>query len=143
MLPKLGPYKVSNDSPASLKEKLVHDYQVYLVNPSIDVVVLRRVNILGAVRNPGLYPVDATMTIADALAVAGGATPEGNADKIEVLRDGERVSVAITRRTRLADSAVRSGDQLFVPERSWLSRNTGIVAALITASVSLAVTLAR
>ena len=141
--PKIGPYKVGNASADSLKEKVVRAYRVYLVNPSIDIVILRRVNILGAVRNPGLYPIDATMTIADALAVAGGATPNGDADKVEVLRNGERLSVTISRRTRLVESSVRSGDQLFVPERSWISRNTGIVAALITAGVSLVVTLAR
>jgi len=141
--PKLGAYDVAQESATSLKEKLVRAYQVYLVNPSIDIVVLRRVNILGAVRNPGLYPVDATMTISDALAVAGGATPLGDADKVEVVRNGERLRVRVSQGTRITESAIQSGDQLFVPERGWLSRNTGIVAALITAGVSVVITLAR
>lgn len=141
--PKIGTYKVGNESPESLKGKVVRAYQVYLVNPSIDIVILRRVNILGAVQKPGLYPIDATMTIADALAVAGGVTPLGDADNIEVMRGGERLRAKLSQRTRITESAIRSGDQLYVPERSWLSRNTAMVAALITASVSLAVTLAR
>jgi polysaccharide biosynthesis/export protein len=126
-----------------LKARIVQAYQKYLVNPSIDIIVLRRINILGAVRNPGLYPIDATMTIADALAVAGGATPVGDTDKVEIVRNGERVRARLSQRTRVTESAIRSGDQLYVPERSWLSRNTGIVAAVITASVSIAVTLSR
>lgn len=141
--PKIGGYEVGSESAASLKEKLVRAYQTYLVNPSIDVVILHRVNILGAVRNPGLYPVDATMTIADALAAAGGTTPEGDADKVEVVRDGRRIQLRLSQRTRLTESAIQSGDQLYVPERSWLSRNTGIITALITASVSLTIALVR
>jgi protein involved in polysaccharide export with SLBB domain len=141
--PKIGAYRADTESPESLKEKVVKAYQVYLVNPSIDIVVLRRVNILGAVRNPGLYPVDATMTIADVLAVAGGATQVGDADRVELVRGGDRVHVRLSQRTRLTESPVRSGDQLYVPERSWVSRNTGILAAFITASISLAVTFAR
>ena len=141
--PKIGEYAVANESAESLKAKVVRDYQVYLINPSIDIAVLRRVNILGAVRNPGLYPVDATTTIADALAVAGGATPVGDLDRIEIVRNGQRVSVRLSQGTRITDSAIRSGDQLFVPERSWLSRNAGIVAALITAFATLAVTATR
>ena len=93
-----------------MKAKVVQAYRVYLVNPSIDIVVLRRVNILGAVRNPGLYPVDATMTIADVLAVAGGTTPVGDADQVELVRGGERVHVRLSQRTRLTESPVRSGD---------------------------------
>ena len=86
VFPKIGPLTVTREAPESLKSKLVSAYQRYLRNPSIDVTMLRRVNILGEVRNPGLHPVDPTMTVADAIALAGGVTPIGSADKIEVRR---------------------------------------------------------
>jgi len=141
--PKIGDYAVANESSESLKAKIVRAYQVYLLNPSIEIAVLRRVNIMGAVRNPGLYPVDATTTIADAVAVAGGATPVGDLDRIELVRNGRRLSVRLSQGTRITDSAIQSGDQVFVPERSWVSRNAGVVAALITAFVTIAITATR
>ena len=141
VLPKIGPLLVTEQAPDSLKAQLVAAYQRYLRNPSIDVTMLRRVNILGEVRNPGLHPVDPTMTIADAVALAGGVTPMGSADKVEVRRDGAKMLAKLSTRTRIADSPVRSGDEIYVRERSWLSRNTGIVATAMSASVSLAIAL--
>lgn len=141
VFPKIGPFTVSHESPKTLKAKLIGAYQVYLRNPSIDVTLLRRVNILGAVRNPGLYPIDPTVTIADALALAGGTTPEGHSDKVELVRNGERLTVRLSRATRIVESPIRSGDQLYVPERSWISRNAGLLAAGISAGATLLVAL--
>src|SRR4029077_5334979 len=69
--PKIGPFNVLDESPESLKAKLLSGYAVYLRNPSVEVTMLRRINVFGAVQKPGLYPVDPTMTIADAVAAAG------------------------------------------------------------------------
>lgn len=135
--PKLGPIDVSDETANSLRTRLVAAYQEYLRNPSIEVTLLRRVNVLGAVKSPGLYPVDPTMTIADVVALAGGATPDGNRRHIELMRDGEKVGVRLTDAVRLADLPLRSGDQLFVPERSWASRNPGVIATALSAGVSL------
>ena len=79
------------------------------------------------------------MTIGDALAVAGGSTSQGIPGKLELRRQGRILSVSLAHGTRIADSPIRSGDQLFVPERSWISRNPGIVGAAITACVSLVI----
>ena len=112
-------------------------YSQFLQHQSIDVTLLRRVQVLGAVRNPGLYPVDATMTISDALALAGGATSDGRPDRVELVRDGKRIESELGPETRLSGAAIQSGDQLFVPERSWLARNTGLVAAGLSTGASL------
>jgi polysaccharide export outer membrane protein len=141
VLPRLGPMKVTDDSPESLKARLVKAYSAFLNHSSIDVTLLRRLQVLGAVRNPGLYPVDATMTVADALALAGGTTPQGHPDRVELVRNGERLEARLSRNTQLTGTQIRSGDQIFVPERSWISRNTGVVTAGITASVSIIVAL--
>lgn len=143
VFPKIGPRKVLDESPASLKDALVKDYQVFLRNPSIDVILLRRVNVLGAVKAPGLYPVDPTMTLADVIAAAGGVTPQGKLDQVNLIRDGVTVRKSVTRQTKVVDLPLRSGDQLFVPERSWASRNPGVIAASITAAVSLIIAVAR
>ena len=124
VFPKLGPIKVTDISPDSLERLLVHDYSRYLQNPSIKVTVLRRITIWGAVMRPGAYPVDLTMTITDALALAGGTKPEGKSDQVELLRGTKRYTVDLSRGIQQGgELALRSGDQLVVPERSWVSRN--------------------
>ena len=137
VFPRVGEYSVLQDTPESLSTRLQADYLKYLVNPSIEITVLRRVRIMGAVKQPGLFPVDPTITVADALAMAGGSTPIGDPDKLEVFRNGQRLEVDVSQDTRIADSPIQSGDQIWVPERSWFARNTGIVAAAITGAVTL------
>jgi polysaccharide export outer membrane protein len=141
VFPKLGSIQVTHLLPDSLEHFLVKSYTRYLRDPSIDVTVLRRVSVSGAVSKPGVYSVDPTMTVADAVALAGGATSDGKADKVELRRSGHRIMVDLSRQTRLATMPIRAGDQLYVPERSWVSRNTGLVAAGITAATTVIVTL--
>jgi protein involved in polysaccharide export with SLBB domain len=141
VLPRIGPLNVADETPASLKARIVGELERFLTHSSIDVDLLRRIQVLGAVRNPGLYPVDATMSISDVLALAGGATSEGEPEKVELVREGKRIEGRLTMDAQMASTAIRSGDQLIVPQRSWLARNTGIVAAGMTASVSLIIAL--
>jgi protein involved in polysaccharide export with SLBB domain len=141
VFPKIGPTNVTDVSADSLKRLLVSSYSAYLRDPSIEVTLLRRITILGAVRNPGLYPVDMTMTVSDAMALAGGAAPDGRANRVELRRAGEKVKIDLSAQTRLGDTPVRSGDQLYFPQRSWISRNPGVVAGTLTALTGLVVSL--
>jgi polysaccharide export outer membrane protein len=136
-LPLLGTMPVAGVNPEVLRAQLLEGYRRYLLNPSIEVVFMHRVRILGAVLKPGLYPVDATMTVADALALAGGPTEGGSKDKVDIVRDGQRVQTDLRQDTPLADTPLQSGDQIFVPERRWLTRNPAIVPTLITGAFSI------
>jgi len=139
--PKIGSFRVFEYSPAALKTKLLDSYAVYLKNPSVEVTILRRINILGAVQKPGLYPVDPTMTIADALAVAGGASPNGDQHHVELVRNGVRINENLSINTNITETPLRSGDQLFVPERSFVVRNSQLVATVISVTASLFIAL--
>ena len=142
VFPKIGPLAVTRLSADSLKSLLITTYATYLRNPSVEVTLLRRVNVLGAVRTPGLYQVDPTMTLVDVLAMAGGRTPDGQKDRVDLLRQGEPEPIHLRVEARVGDVPVHSGDQLIVPERSWMSRNSAaLVVALLTsiAIVSTAV----
>ena len=143
VVPKLGRVQVVGLSPDSLKSQLIGSYSVYLRNPSIDVVLLRRITILGGVRNPGLYPVDPTMTLADAYALAGGIAPEGKLDEVQLVRGTQRTTYKISGATRIGDTPLRSGDQLYVPTRSWLARNTWAVTAAIGTTTTILFALLR
>jgi protein involved in polysaccharide export with SLBB domain len=141
VLPRLGPLKVTGMSGDALTKLVVDSLSTFLRNPSIQVDLLRRIRILGAVRNPGLYPVDPSVTVADALALAGGATSEGQVNKVVLRREGEKINVKLNKQARLADSAIQTGDELFVPEKGWVSRNTGLFAAGLSAATTLVVAL--
>jgi polysaccharide export outer membrane protein len=143
VFPKLGPLEVVGMAPDSLKARLVDSYSVYLRNPAIDVMLLRRITILGGVRNAGLYPVDPTMTLADAFALAGGISPDGKPDEIQLVRDGERTTYKVNGQTRIGDTPLRSGDQVYVPTRSWLARNTWVLTAGIGTTASILIALLR
>ena len=109
----------------------------YLRDPVVEVTLLRRISVTGSVVKPGLYPVDPSMTVMDALALAGGASSEGRRDRVELRRAGVRSLALLERTSIVADLRLRSGDQLFVPQKPWLSRNTWLVSTLIGATATI------
>jgi len=139
VLPKLGPVQVDTFPVDSIRGRLTRAYQAFLNNPSIEVTPLRRIAVLGAVMKPGLYPVDPTMTVADVVALAGGAAQNGRSDRVELRRAGKRVPGDLSPDSDLAGAAMRSGDQLFVPERSWLARNTWVISGILGVATAVAV----
>lgn len=141
VLPKIGSMPVTADAPSVVKSTIIASYSKFLSHTAIDVTFLRRIQVLGAVRQPGVYPIDPTMTISDVLAVAGGVTRDGDPTHLELKRDGKRLFVATSDKSLIADSRVRSGDQIYVPERSWIRRRSAfLVGVAISAAVTAVVT---
>ena len=134
VLPVLGPIAVRGRSAQALSDSLTHAYQKYVTNPSIQITVLRRILVSGAVPKPGIYPADATLTVGDLIAQAGGVAPNGNANRIQLVRNNQVVVASLGPGTVLQNSALQSGDQVFVPERGWMARNGGY---FLTAALSL------
>jgi protein involved in polysaccharide export with SLBB domain len=143
VLPKIGPVSVARISADSLTRFLRATYETYLRNPTIEITLLRRISISGAVQKPGLYPVDPTMTVADAVALAGGATADGRLDRVYLSRGGKKLSIALTPDSRLSDTPLASGDQLSVPLRSWFSRNASWVVSGTLAMAGLIIAVTR
>lgn len=144
VFPKLGATKVGSITADSLRTLLVNTYSQYLKDPAIEVTFLRRVTILGAVNHPGIYPVDPTMTVHDAFALAGGTLPNGNPKHFELHRGGQKIDVDFSQDTPIGNTAIRSGDELYVPERSWFSRNgIYVIGGVITATAIVVSTLIR
>ena len=133
-VPKLGPVTVAGLSPDSLRSLLMTRFARSLRQPTIEVSMRRRISVFGSVRNPGIFQVDPYTTVADALALAGGITPDGRNDYVRVLRGNATLRTKISTRTVIADSPVESGDQLFVPDRGWLTRNLGLISAAMSAA---------
>lgn len=147
VLPLVGPQRVAGVPLRELRDRLLQLYQANLRNPSINIIPLRRVNVLGEVNKPGLYPVDPTVSLAGVVAIAGGTTPLGRLDRIRIVRGNtvlrERVGAAET----LTGVGVRSGDQIVVERRGWFDRNSAAVLAtgisLLTGIISTALILAH
>jgi polysaccharide export outer membrane protein len=134
VLPILGHRNVTGIPAATLKNQLLEEYGEQLRNQEVQVTLLRRVRVLGAVDEPGLYYVDPTMTLGDAIALAGGATSDGKLDDIKIFRNGEEIRSDLDSTVRVMDE-VQSGDQVLVPQRSWFNRNGAIiVASMVTAT---------
>ena len=141
--PKVGRVKVDILATDSLTSLLVAEYSKSLRDPAIEVTVLRRVNVVGAVHTPGFYYADPTVTVKGAVALAGGVTPEGNRNRLELTRGSMHKSFSVTGEPTLADSPIQSGDQVTAPERSWFARNTALVVSGITGLALLIVTVVR
>jgi len=139
--PMLGKRDVTNIPLSSLRDKLISEYSVQLRNPSITITPLRRIYVLGEVSKPGLYSVDPTITLAGALALAGGANPTGNLERLRILRNGSVIRKNVSANTSLSAIDIRSADQVFVDRRSWLDRNSTFAASALLSAATLAITL--
>jgi polysaccharide export outer membrane protein len=135
-LPKLGPIRVADESVGALKARIVSQYATYITQP-VEVTPLLRIRVLGAVRTPGLYKVEPVMTLNDAIALAGGTTEAARADRVNLIRNGRSVDAALSPNAVLAESPLQSGDQLYIPERGWLSRNPGMLFGAISAVATI------
>lgn len=136
VLPRLGPMQVSDVEVPELKDRIRAEFERFLQPGLVEVTTLHRVRVVGAVRTPGLYPVDQTMSIADVVALAGGTTPAGK-NEVVLMRDGARVGPTLSLAAPVAQTPLRSGDHLLVPERSFLSRHPGIILGSISTAISV------
>jgi protein involved in polysaccharide export with SLBB domain len=139
VLPRLGVVRASDHTVGELRRALRDSFAEYVRTPSIEVTVLRRVGVHGEVRNPDLYMIDLTLTLREVIAKAGGVTPEGNPSSIMIVRGDERIVLGRDEYARFTTAQLRSGDQVVVGRRNWLSLNP--LAAVSTATVVLSVIL--
>lgn len=143
VLPLLGQKQVADVPLAELRDTLLREYRIQLRNPAIEITPLRRINVLGEVHKPGVYEVDPTITLASAVALAGGATPSGDLQKIRVVRGDRVIRERVGAESSLSSAGVRSGDQIFVEPKSWFSRNsTFLVSAALAVPGVIATVLA-
>ncbi|MEO5579980.1 MAG: SLBB domain-containing protein, partial [Gemmatimonadaceae bacterium] len=112
-----------------------------LRNPSVTITPLRRIYVLGEVAKPGLYTVDPTISLAGAVAIAGGATASGDLDRLRVVRNGKVVLDRAAAGSSLSAINIRSEDQVFVDRRGWLDRNSALAASAVLSAATLVATL--
>lgn len=141
VLPLIGPQEVTGVPMRELRERLAASYREHLRNPSINITPLRRVNVLGEVQRPGIYAVDPTVSVADAVSMAGGATAMGDLKRIRIIRGGETLRDRVGAAETLRSIDIRSGDQVLVDRRSWFERNSTFVVSTVLSVTSIIIAL--
>lgn len=126
--PFLGALDVRGKTPGDVEKMIatgLEEKQV-LKRPQVTVNVLQfrsqQVSVLGHVNRPGKYPLELPYTVSDALALAGGITPNG-ADTVILSREENgtvrNIEIDVLQMfasggQRADDVAVRAGDVLYV-----------------------------
>ncbi len=123
VLPKLGELDVGNISADSVRPHLITAYKKYLTTDAIEITPFRRVAVTGAVLKPGLYPIDPSMSVGDAIILAGGVAPNGKRNVVELRLAGSDAGTEVASERRLWDSGAGGIRQLYVPPKSWIARN--------------------
>jgi len=126
VLPILGAFDVGPYGAAALKTRLAESFASELRNQEVQITLLRKVRVLGFVAQPGLYYVDPTMSLGDAVSLAGGPADDGRLDGIRVYR-GELLIGEDLDANQAFDAGLFSGDRIMVPRRSWFSRHSTIL----------------
>jgi len=89
-MPLIGDFAAAGQTPMQLQRKLSESLREYVTNPVVTVMVVevapRVVYVMGEVNTPGAVPLQGTMTVLQALAVAGGFKDFANKGGIKVLR---------------------------------------------------------
>jgi len=128
-----------------LEKKLEESFlQQADVSVSIEESLARQLTVDGAVKNPGLYPVQGKMHLLQAVAVAGGPDDTANTKKVVVFREinGQRMAAAFDlsaiRRGEAEDPVVYGNDIVVVDGSAVRSQYGNILRTLSTLAVFLA-----
>jgi protein involved in polysaccharide export with SLBB domain len=115
----------------------------YQTEPQFVAEPLVRVTVGGEAARPALYYLSPELTIAQAMALAGGSTERGRTDRVRLITGGRVQSIKLDGRDAGGSLPVRSGDQLIVERRGSLFRD--IVAPLfaIAGSAAAIITVTR
>jgi polysaccharide export outer membrane protein len=123
-MPLVGEVDVRGKAPAVVSRELEQRLKEFMVSPTVTVTVDETsptsVTVLGQVVHPGIYTVDATSGVLQALAVAGGFNDYAGHGSIYLVRrsPAERIRFTFNSLTRADGSAamfrLRTGDVVVV-----------------------------
>lgn len=143
VVPPAGVIAVATIPIANLRDTIIARVSRYIRKPEVDVQVLRRVTVNGAVLRPDIYFMDVSATLRDVIARAGGISEVGAKRKVQVIRNGVVTKVPNWESDTGETSVLRSGDQVIVGRRSWIEINIIPVASLSLATASFLLSLRK
>jgi len=96
LIPELGAINFFGDSIKDIRKKIKQlvelSYVGVDVSVSLETLAAKKINIIGAVKNPGTYIVSPFSTITSSLSYSGGFEDYASLRNIVVLRDGEKIN---------------------------------------------------
>ncbi|HKJ93966.1 MAG TPA: polysaccharide biosynthesis/export family protein, partial [Longimicrobiales bacterium] len=118
-LPVLGAIRAGGVRLSELRATLRRMYGEALKAPAVEVTPIFKVSVLGGVVRPGLYQVDPTQTLFDAISLAGGFAPGAKQNHVRLIRGDSIIEVNAKKALRESASplalSLQSGDRIVVP----------------------------
>lgn len=112
--PLAGHLMAAGKTPREVQDSLVARIKEFIPDPQITVTVQRtfgnKIYVVGQVNNPGEFPVSHKIDVMQALSLARGLTPFGDADDIRILRRDR--TTGKVRALAFDYSAVKNGEDL-------------------------------
>ena len=122
--PLIGDVDVTGKTVAQFREELASRFSQYLVTPSISVNVMKlgttRVYVLGEIKRPGLYELEKSHKVIDALAKAEGFTEKAAKKNVFLVRAGStevqklNVNNYLTKADQKVNLVLNEGDCLYL-----------------------------
>jgi len=125
--PYVGMVKAAGMNVAALRNVLTERLSTYIQDPQLDVRVIgfrsKRVYMVGEINTPGVLPLnDVPLTIADAISLSGGLTPNAHKSGVNISRNGKVFEIDLKALYDHADSSqnltLQHGDIVNVLDRS-------------------------
>lgn len=129
--------RVTGAGQAELERRVRERLLQFETNPQFVVEPLLRVSVGGEVRQPNLYSLRPEVTVAQAVARAGGLSERGRLDRVHLVRDGVRSTLdLVDPASGGGQLTVRSGDQIYVERRRDVFRELVAPVASVIAAVA-------
>lgn len=129
--PFVGTVRVGGKSIIEAEKAIASGLSEYLKQPQVTIFVkeysARQIYVLGEVKSPGAFPLptEASLTVLEAISMAGGFTPVAAQDRTRVIRTGEdgkpqNFTISISAITKSGqkdkDIPLSASDVVFVPQ---------------------------
>ena len=122
LFPELGRIDVFGQSLSSVRKKIKNIVEISYVGTDVSIslqeLTAKKINIVGAVKNPGIYIINPFSTITSALAYSGGFEDFASLRNIVVLRENKKLKFdlydLLIKGDRTSDINIQQGDTLLV-----------------------------
>ena len=126
-MPLIGDILAEGNSTSDVSKEIVEKLKLFIENPFVSTILVNassnRVFVLGEVKTPGPYSLSGSMTVIQALSMAGGFTAFADKEKMVLIRQvgdiQKRIALAYSKILRSPSEennpVLRRGDTLVVP----------------------------
>jgi len=136
--PMVGTINTTGKTVGQFTEELKERLGEYLVNPDVSVNIVQwgttRVFVLGEVNKPGLYELNKSHRVIDAIGAANGFTKDAAKKKVFLVRDGKEANTTklnvnnfLTKGDLTQNVVLKEGDCLYLTSNGRFNFNTDIL----------------